>query len=249
MILRDKGSITKMLILLEILRGRKKLREIAENIDITVQGVSEYIKRMEDEGLLKDGELTILGLEFLTTAIEELGDFVEKSNVVLKRREIVEAIAGEKIKKGDKVKLVMEDGYIHAYRGTGKSMGIALNNADIGKDVGITNLEGVLNIKYGNIKIYAMPPVEEGGSRRVKKSSIVKAFNSTPNAKIGVCGVVPYLAVKNIANIDFQFSAVNAAIDAHYRGISTVLFVSHNMLPHVLKTLEEKNVPYALDTI
>ena len=91
--------------------------------------------------------------------------------------------------------------------------------------------------------------MEEGGSRRVKKSSIAKALKSEENSKVGVCGVVPYLAVKDITNIDFQFSAVNAAIDAHYRGISTILFVSHNMLPHVLKTLEERNVPYSLDTL
>ena len=249
MILRDKGKITKMLILLELLRGRKKLREIAENIDITVQGVSEYMKIIEKEGLVKDGELTISGLEFLTNALDELGDFVSESNGILKKLQTVEAIAGEKIKKGDKVRLVMENGYIHAYLGEGSSTGTAINSAEKGEDVGVTNLRGFLDIKYGEIKIYIMPSMEEGGTRRVDREKIKKIVDANKHSKIGVCGVVAYLAVKNIADINFQFSAMNAAVDAHYRGISTVLFVSHSMLPHVLKTLEERGAPYKIEKI
>ena len=249
MILRDKGKITKMLILLEILRGRKKLREIAEHIDITVQGVSEYIKILEREGLLKDWELTIAGLEFLNNALDELGDFVSESNAVLKKMQVIEAIAGERIEKGEKVKLVMENGYIHAYRGEGNSTGTAMNSADKGEDVGVTELRGVLEIEYGKVKIYAMPSIEEGGTKKINPRKIEKIIEENKGAKIGVCGVVAYLAVRKIAKIDFQFSAMNAAIDAHYRGISTVLFVSHSMLPHVLKTMEEKGVPYTLEKV
>ncbi len=250
MILRDKSEITRMLILLELLKGRRKLREIAENIDITVQGVSEYLRWMERDGLVKNGEITIKGMEFLTNALDELGDFLVKGNAIVRKVGVIEAVAGESIKKGDEVRLVMENGYIHAYRGSGKSSGIAINSARKGEDLGVTNLAGLLNIKYGEITVYTMPSVEEGGTRKVSKDKIKKIIDKNPGAMVGACGVVAYLALKKAgAKIDFQFSAVNSAIDAHYRGISTLLFVSHMMLPHSLSTLEEKGVPYSLKTV
>ncbi len=249
MILRDKSKITKVLILLELLKGRKKLREIANEIDITVQGVSEYIRAMEKEGLVKEGSVTLQGLEFLSDAIEEMGDFVAKANGVMKKVKVIEAIAGEDIEEGEEVGLFMENGYIHAYRRESSSKGIALNSAMRGEDVGVTSLRGVLKIDYGKITVYALPPVEEGGSRAVDRERIRRIIEKRKGEKIGVCGVVAYLAVKDIVEIDFQFSAVNAAIDAHYRGISTMLFVSQSMLPHVLRVLEEKGVPYKLEKL
>jgi len=253
MILRDKGRITRILILLELLKGKKKLREIAEEIDITVQGVSEYMRNMEKEGFVKDGEITVRGLEFLSEAIEEMGDFVSEANRIMKKVRVVEAIAGEFIEKGSKVGLFMEDGYIRAYMRKSSSTGIAINTADEGEVVGVTNLRGVLHIDYGKILVFSMPSVEElhdsSNPGDVDTDRIREIIENNRDAKIGVCGALAYVTVKNIASIDFQFSAVNSAVDAYYRGISTILFVSHPMLPHVLATLEERGVKYTFEKI
>ncbi len=249
MILRDKSKITKVLILLELLKGRKKLREIAKEIDITVQGVSEYIRTMEREGLVKEGSVTLKGLEFLSDAIEEMGDFVAEANSVMKKVKVIEAIAGEDIDEGEEVGLFMEDGYIHAYRRESSSKGIALNSARKGEDLGVTALQGVLRIDYGKVRVFSLPPIEMGGTRAVNREKLKKVLENRRGEKIGVCGVVAYLAVRDLAKIDFQFSAVNAAVDAHYRGVSTMLFVSQSMLPHALRILEEKGVPYELETL
>ncbi len=249
MILRDKSRMTRMFILLSLLKGRRKLREIAEDVGITVQGVSEYMKTLEAEGYIAGGEITIKGLEFLTLAVEEIGDFLAETRKVMMHARTVEAIAGEEINEGDKVGLFMENGYLHAYKRESSSMGVALNSAKKGEDVGVKNLRGVLKINYGKITVYHLPPIEEGGSRAVDMKKLKKTLIGHRGEKIGICGVVPYVLLKRFADVDFEYSAVNAAIDAYYRGVSTVLFVSHEMLPHVLQILSEKGVKYTIEKI
>jgi len=247
-ILRDKGKITKMLILLQILKGKKKLKEIAGEINITVQGVSEYLKILEEEGYVREGRITPSGWEFLNAAIEELGDFVHEANKIMERKKVIEAIAGERIEKGDKVGLFMEGGYLHAYKRESSSWGFAINSADTGENVGVKNLRGILDINLGEIEVFAMPPIEDGGSKLVDKARL-KEIIKNDNKKVGVCGVVAYLSLKDICKIDFEFSAANAAIDAAYRGISTLLFVSHEMLPYVIHTISDRGIKYRVRDI
>ncbi len=243
MILRDKSKITKMLILLELLRGRGKLKEIAEAIDITVQGASEYLKVLESEGLVKNWKITPHGWEYLDSALEELGDFVHDANKIMKRKKIAEAIAGEKIKKGDRVGLFLENGYLHAYHRESSSVGIAINDAEIGEDVGVSNLRGIVDIKFGKITAVLMPPVEEGGSRAIDIQRIRDFTKSNIGKKIGVCGVVAHVALKGLP-VDFEFSSANAAVEAAYRGFDTILFISREMMPYTLRILEESGVNF-----
>ncbi len=244
--MRDKRSITRTLILLELIQGRRKLREISANIDITMQGVSEYIRAMEKEGLIKDGELTLKGWEFLDRALSELGDFVYSAQNIINKVSTTEAIAGEKINAGEEVGLFMEKGYLHAYRKKSSSTGTAVNSAKPGEAVCVKNLRGILEVQYGKITVYSLPPAENG---EVDPERIDGALKNHKNWKIGVAGVVAYLAVKDHASIDFEFSAVNAAIDAHYRGISTVIFSSHEIVPSILDTLNRKGVKYQLKSL
>ena len=250
MILRDKSAITEMFILISLLKGRRKLKEIAEDVGITVQGVSEYIKILESQGYIKDGKVMLKGFEFITSAIEEIGDFIEDARKIIMHAKTIEAIAGEDIERGDIVGLFMEEGYVHAYKRESSSMGTTINSAKKGEDVGVSNLRGVLDIKYGEIIIYPLPAEEDGGSRIVDLSKVRKILDEHRNFKIGVCGVVAYVVInKLLKKADFEYSSANAAIDAYYRGISTILFVSHEMLPHTLKLLSEKGVKYRIEKI
>ncbi len=246
-VLRDKSKITTMMILLSILKGNRKLKDIASDIGITIQGVSEYLKILESSGFLKDGKVTPKGMEFLYTSLEDIGDFVHEANKIIGKIKIAEAIAGEDIKKGDKVGLFMENGYVYAYKKESSSMGIAAMDAKKGEDLGIKNLKGIMEIDYGKIDVYVMPDISEGGSRKVSKEKIKKLINRYK--KTGVCGVVAYITIRDIAKIDFEFAAANSAINAAYRGISTILFVSHEMLPYTLKILEDSGIKYEVRNV
>jgi putative transcriptional regulator len=246
-ILRDKGKITEMMILLSLLKGRRKLKEIAEDVGITVQGVSEYMKILESEGLIKDGKPTPQGIEFINSSLEEIGDFLHNSNKIIGKIKVTEAIAGERINKGDEVGLFMENGYLYAYKRESSSMGIAVNDADKDEDLGVKNLRGILKIDYGKIDVYVMPPIEEGGSRVIKRGKLNKILKD--GRKIGVCGISAYVAIRRQISIDFEFGSVYAAIDAAYRGVDSILFVSHEMLPYVMRIISERDVKYEIHSI
>ena len=246
-VLRDKSKITEMMILLSLLRGNRKLKDIAKEVDISLQGVSEYLKILESSGFLKNGNVTPKGMEFLYTSIEDIGDFVHEANKIIGKIKIAEAIAGEDIKEGDKVGLFMENGYVHAYKKESSSIGIAAMDAKKGEDLGVKNLKGIMEIDYGKIDVYIMPEISEGGSRKVDRVKIEKLIKE--DRKIGVCGAVAYVTIKDVAKIDFEFAAVNSAINAAYRGISTILFVSHEMLPYTLRVLENSDVKYEVRNV
>ncbi len=242
MILRDKGRITETLILLSMMRGNRKLKDISVDVGITVQGVSEYMKGLESKGFVKDGAITPEGLEFLYSSLEELGDFIHEANKVIGKIRVTEAIAGEDIEEGEEVGLFMEGGYIHAYKKPSPSTGIAVTSARKGEDIGVANLKGIMDIEQGRITVISLPPVEEGGSRLVPRDRIAKLLNGNKE-KVGVCGPVAKVTLRDF-KVDFEFGSVKAAIDAAIRGISTILFVSHEMLPYAVKEISESGVKY-----
>ncbi len=242
-ILRDKARITEMLILLSIMKGRRKLKEVAEDVGITVQGVSEYMKSLESKGMVKDFQITLKGLDFLYSSLEELGDFIHEANRIIGRIRVTEAIAGEDIEEGEEVGLFMEDGYLHAYKRESSSKGVAITSAKAGEDIGVGNLKGIIDIKRGRIIVISLPPVEEGGSKVVSRERLMEFLSKHDGVKIGICGAVAKALSKDI-RVDFEFASSRAAVDAAFRGISTVLLVSHEMLPYALKTILEGEVDY-----
>ncbi len=249
MILRDKGKITKMLVLLSILKGNRKLKDIADDVGITVQGVSEYMKSLESEGYIKNGKITPSGMEFLYAILEEIGDFVHDVGKLIGKIRVTEAIAGESIRRGDRVGLFMENGYIYAYKRDSPSSGVAIMDAEPGEDVGIKDLQGIMDIEYGEIEVFVMPPISEGGSRKIDVKRVKALVEGNKDKKIGVFGVVPHVIFEKIGNVDFEFGAVYAAIDAYFRGLSTLLFVSYELLPYTVKLLSDRDVKYVLRNI
>ena len=114
-LLRDVREATKLLILKEITsRRHSRLRTIADRLDITVQGVSEYMKMMTKAGLVRnvdgDWRATRKGVEFLQEDFLALKEFVESSVKEMSIVDVAEAIAGDDIDVGEKVGLFMEKG-------------------------------------------------------------------------------------------------------------------------------------------
>src|SRR2546422_5499465 len=99
-LLRDVREGTKLLLLLELTsRRHSRLKGLADKLDMTVAGVSEYVKAMEEEGLAHrvGGEYraTRRGVEFLQERFRTLRAFVESSAREMAIIEQVVAIAGE----------------------------------------------------------------------------------------------------------------------------------------------------------
>lgn len=248
MILREKKELTKMLILIEISHDKKKIKDIADIIGITIQGVSDYLKQLKSEGLI-DNDLKIKkeGILFISEKTEELRAYISLLLNEVKIINITEAIAGQAIKKGSHVGLFMEQGYIYAHLKDSLSTGIALNDAKKGEDLSIGELTGILSLSMGAIKIFTMPNSYEGGSKKVDRT-VLESVLKYKHDMIGVYGVVPYVTLKKYKiNIDFEFDTARSSLEAAHKGLNTIIFVSRDLLKYVIDDLE--NVPKGFDKV
>ncbi len=149
-ILRDIRLSTKVLILYEMVKqpgvGQ---RDLAAILDVTPQAISDYLKHMEEEGLIeregRDARPTMTGFQFLQEHLQELGDFTYQAMRDVNVINSCAAIAGEDLKEGEPVVLELEDGYLVARKGKwGPSTGVAGRDAKRGEDLAVRELEGIL---------------------------------------------------------------------------------------------------------
>ena len=135
-LLRNLGETTRILILLEIsLRNHSVQRTIGEALGMTAQGVSEYLRTMQADGLVHivDGEYrpTFEGVRVLHQRFRDLREFVDRGSKGLSIIEVTAAVAGSAIERGETVGLFMERGDLVAYAGRASpSRGRAITAAD-----------------------------------------------------------------------------------------------------------------------
>ncbi len=247
-ILRDLRLSTELLILLEVIKDPHiKLKTIAEKLDITVQGASEYLRRMKNEGFIqsigRESRATKKGIDFLHTNFSELKTFVDAKIAELDIIDVCAAIAKTPIRKGDEVGLFMENGVLTAYSGrTSKSKGIAISNAEMDEDVAIKDLDGIVTLSPGMIHIVELPSIQKGGSGSISIEGIRKLHDRLRPQKVGVMDAVSIAVVKK-AKIepDFEFAPLSSAVDAVERGLNVMLFASSDQVHNVVSTIEDIN--------
>lgn len=243
--LRDRAKLTKLLMLLELLKKRYRLKSIAKELGITVQAVSEYLKKLRKEGFVKkvngDYKLTKEGIQFLHSNFLGIKEFFDTKIKELNIIDICEAVAKTKIRKGDRVGLFMEKGFLTAFAGKdSSSTGVALTDAEIGEDVAVGGLEGIVRYKFGKLSILKLPSIREGGTRAVKLARLKKICDKIKPEKVGTIGIVGKLVAKKLGlTIDFEFGTLGAAIDACQKGLNVVLFTSE--IPEEISLVEDIN--------
>lgn len=247
-ILRDLRLSTELLVLLEVINDpHVKLKTIAEKLDITVQGASEYLRRMKKEGFIQSigGEYraTKKGIEFLHSNFSELKEFVDLKIAELNIIDVCAAIAKTQIKEGDEVGLFMENGVLTAYSGRkSKSKGMAISNADVDEDVAIKDLDGMVSLSPGEMHVVKLPSIREGGSNSVNIEGIKKLSRRFSPDKIGAMDVVSgAVLIKAGIMPDFEFATLSASIEALEKGLNVMLFASSDQIHIVVSAIEEIN--------
>ncbi len=247
-ILRDLRLSTELLILLEVIKNPHiKLKDIAEKLDVTVQGASEYLRRMKKIGFIQDVgreyRATKKGIEFLHTNFSELKNFVDIKIAELNIIDVCAAIAKTPIKKGGEVGLFMENGVLTAYLGRrSKSKGTALSDAKIDEDVAIKDLDGMVSLEPGKIHILKLPSIRDGGSHSVSIEWVRGQYNTISPNRVGVMDVVSQAVAKKAKlDIDFEFSALFASVEAAEKGLSVMLLASDDQIHTIVSTIEDTN--------
>lgn len=247
--LRDKGSITRLLVLAELERDRgATLSEVAERLGVTVQAVSTYAKTLAEEGLLENGagahRVTPRGLQTLHEGVRRLRSAVDALATPLAVIRYASAVAATPVKAGERVGLVMQEGDLAAKaRHRAGSMGRAVHDAQPGDEVVVTDLEGLVTLTPGRIRVVTLPSPMEGGVARVDTPRLRAFLREAPKAdKVGAVGTgARILARRLVQEVHFEFAAERAAFNAAERGLHVRLFVSRDRLPDVMQAFEEQN--------
>jgi len=247
-LLRNLGELTRLLILRETsIRRHAVQRTIAEELDMTVQGVSEYLRAMEKDDLIQvvDGEYrpTIEGVRVLHERFRDLRDFVDRTSKNLAIIEVTAAVAGNRIARGERVALFMEGGDLVAYAGReSPSTGRAVQPADRGEDLAVTDLQGIVALHPGRITLLRIPSVADGGSRVVELERARKALRRVDADIVGALDLpAKALANKLRVRVDIRFGVMAAVIEAAERGLDVALLVPEDRVAAVVSAIEEAN--------
>ena len=253
--LQSKRAITKFQILVEIAAHQPNIRqkEIAEKIGITPQAISEYLKELMDDGLVtSDGRVnysvTNEGIEWVKEnafALKRYAEYIMEG--VISNVAVWTALAKVDIDGGRKVSLKMEKGLLWAipYNPEIPASGTTLSVARAGEEVGVTELEGMIDLSIQPIKVCSIPRVEHGGSRRVN----LEALQTVVDGCDFVCaiGVEALVALNRIGRTpDVMFGAKEGAIEAVFHGLSVFILCLDDELPSLIQRIEGEGARYEI---
>ena len=168
-LLRNKSRLTMLQMLLEIvLHHPGDQRTIASAVEITPQAVSEYLRKMEGEGLVdlseKAPRATVKGVDMLQSSLLQLKDFVDTSIGKLSIIRTTDAISSIDLNRGQDVGLFMKDGLFYAGEQNGQSSrGRVDHDALKGEMVSVSDLTGVLELRPPRLYLLNIIPARQGG--------------------------------------------------------------------------------------
>ncbi len=252
-VLRNKNLATRFQILLEIAANQPNIqqKDIAQKIGVTSQAVSDYISKLEKDGwITSDGRsryrVTKEGVNWTLKSLRELQQYATSAERVLTNITTWAAIAASELKKGQKVSLVMQEGLLYAshYPGKGAS-GIASSSAQKGEDVGITDIEGIVDLNIGQITVIEVPGIQRGGS---KSANLIKIKNCLGNnSLVGAIGIESIVALKQAGyEPHYLYGVAPAAIEAARSGLPFIIVCNSSESPSLIQMLNEENLKYVL---
>ena len=220
------------------------MRDVASELDITVQAVSQYLSSMRKEGLVRDqkGRLkpTRKGMQILQEHFTTLKGEVD---TILRRIMVVDtcvAIAGKGISKGDKVGLIMEDGMLMAYPGErSNSRGVSLEAASVGDDVLIGKLEGIVDMKLGELLAVEAPSERDGGSKSADIDKVrLQIERLSPGLIVAGDIVGAALLAKSTPEFFSIHAPVESAMSALTRGVDVVFCGTRESVDGMIQAAE-----------
>ena len=141
----------------------------------------------------------------------------------------------------------MKDGLLFAskvIRSRG-AKGIAVTEAKKGQDVGIRNIEGVIKLEPAEVMIGKAPNVQDGGSRSTDLARLEKEVKKA--RLVGSMGTEALVALTQIgAKPDYVHGVREAAIEAAYCGLPSLVVCSEDKVPILVQRLEEENLVYEI---
>lgn len=252
-ILRSKREATRFQILVEIAEHQPAIRqqEIAEKLGVTPQAVSEYIREMVDDGLVTAHgrgryEVTKSGIEWVLRHAEVLESYARHiTRDIIQQVAVWTAISRDEIRKGDTVGVFMQDGWLYATKQEQSAMGKATMDAQLGEDVGVAHLCGIIDHEEGLVHVCKVPRIERGGSRQVRVDLLKAAIRDAE--MVAAVGLESYVALKRAGvEPDMFFGSREGVIEAAFHGRECAILIVDEEFTDFLKRLETVGLAYTI---
>lgn len=252
-VLRNKATATRFQILVAIAQEQPfvQQKDIAVRLRITPQAVSTHIEELLKEGMIvTDGRskysVTRMGVNWIIVNMRELEDYLALARTAVNNIVVCAAVADVDLVEGQEVGLEMRDGLLIATCLTGQgAKGVAVAPARKGEDVGITRVEGIVELHEERITILKIPDIQRGGSARVDYR---KLKSETKKAKlIGSMGIEGIIALKRIGVVpDYVYGVHEAAIEAARSGLRFLAICSNDSILNLLRRVMEEGLDYEI---
>jgi putative transcriptional regulator len=249
--MRSKGDVSRFQILVEIAERQPAVRqqEIAEKIGMTPQAVSEYIRDLVDDGMVamsgrSNYAVTKTGMAWVMENAAALELYVRHiRRDIIKHVSVWTAIAADDLKKGDIAGLFMKDGYLYAGKNPRSATATVYADAKKNNDVGIFDVNGIIEHHEGIVHVCKVPRIQHGGSLKVRKDKLKKIVAMA--GLVAAVGIESSIALKSIGrNPDLFFGASEGVIDAAYHGITCAIVIVDDESAHFVKRLENTPLEY-----
>ncbi|MFC6988861.1 MarR family transcriptional regulator [Haloplanus sp. GCM10025708] len=251
-VLRSKRNATRYQILVQLAERQPAVsqREVADAIGVTAQAVSDYLQGLIEEGYVrKHGrgryEVTKEGVDWLISQTDALREYVDHVSAdVIGQVDVETALATAAIEEGQAVSLSMRDGILRATPGeTGAATAVAVTSAAAGRDVGVTDFEGVLDYELGTVTVVTVPRVQDGGSEAVDAGLVDAA---AADADLVAAAGTEALATADAAglDVDVRFGTALAIQEAATRGLDVLLLTVTTELSTHTDRLRDGNLHY-----
>ena len=157
------------------------------------------------------------------------------------------AIADSDLSAGQPASLYMKDGLLFASNAidTKVAEGTTVTEAKKGQDVGIRNIEGVIQLEPAKVTIGKVSNVQDGGS---KSADLARLKREVKKARlVGALGTEALVALRQIdVKPHYLHGVREAAIEAAYCGLSFLVVCSEDKVPILVQRLEEENLDYEI---
>jgi putative transcriptional regulator len=237
---RDIGLSSRLLLLLELhTRRHNRLKPMADHLGVTVQAVSDSLKRLAEEGLVHREDHTWRptphGVQRLHESFNDLRRFLDQAVRELTLIDDCVALAAGPIRTGERLGLFMHKGHLWARpRQESPSRGTAATSAATGGLVRVKDLEGIVALEPGTVTLLRHPSLPTAAQRRALGRAAPR------EAALAVHDTASHAVAATMKRpIAIEFAPIEATIDAARRGQDVAYLVPESQATHVAARLEE----------
>ncbi len=251
-VLHNKNLATRFQIMVEIAANQPSIqqKDIAQNIGVTSQAVSDYINKLEKEGwITSEGRsryhITKEGINWMLKSLRQLQQYSVAAERVLTNVTTWAAIAEVDLEKSQPVSLKMKNGLLYASNPANNgSSGITSEKAKKDEDIGIMDIQGIVKLEIGQITVLEIPTIQNGGSRKVDLTKLKKGL--AKDRLTGAIGIEAIVALRRIGvEPNYLYGVAQAAIEAARSGLSFDIVCTGSEAAAVLQKLISENIKYS----